>query len=102
MKAYMVYEKDEQGEAAMLVFANSAQEARKESYGLEWCNCNWIDWRATLIKELPSHLAALDNNRIQVVTAPPACKSCGYWGGHRYPDGCSICYEPVEVEKPDG
>ena len=98
MKAYMVYDRYiGPGEAAMLVFANTAQEARKVSYGLEWCNSDWTAWTATLIRDLPDHLKALDDGTVSVVTAPPVCEQCKSWGGHPKGPGCSLCTEDWEV-----
>lgn len=87
-------------EGAMLVFANSAQEARKVSYGLGWFNSEWCDWAATLQRDLPNHLKALDDGSVQTIESPPVCDRCHSWGGHIIKDtGCSFCVEDWELEE---
>lgn len=94
MKAYMAYDRNlGSGEGAMLVFANTAKEAKKVSYGLGWFNSDWIDWVATLIKDLPEHLKKLDDGSVQTIESPQVCKSCECWGGHILEGGCSLCVE---------
>lgn len=94
----MAYDRIEgPGEAAMLVFAESAKEARKISHGAHWCTSDWIDWVATRMWDVPEHLAALDNGNEQIIEAPPTCPSCDCWGGHLLPGGCDYCTAPSEV-----
>lgn len=95
MNAYIVG--DDHADCHMLVFARTAQEARKISYGYSWCDqawSHWVDWRARRLKDLPKHLIALDNGNPQVVDDPPTCAVCERWGGHLLAYGCSLCNEP--------
>lgn len=94
MNAYSAYVKDEQCEGAMLVFAKTARRARVISHNLDWACCDYLDWVATRIKNLPSHLKTLDNGSEQVITCPPKCPNCGWWGYERLHDGCEGCREP--------
>lgn len=103
MNAYICRIKDD--DSAMLVFANTAKEARRISYGYGWhepFNGDWIYWTATRIKDLPDHLKALDTGSPQVIDSPPTCPRCELWGGHKVIkwDGewvkCSLCYEEGE------
>ena len=93
MKPYMAYDRNAgSAESAMLVFAPTGRIARRISFEIEWCTSEWIDWTATLIKDLPPHLQALNpDNRQCVITAPPVCKSCELWGGKIIGEGCSLC-----------
>lgn len=84
-------------EGAMLVFANTAQEARKDSYGLGWFNSEWIDWVATRLRDLPEHLNALDDGSVQTIESPPVCKRCECWGGHIKNEWCSLCEEDGDL-----
>ncbi len=85
MKAYMVYDRIAgSGECAMLVFANTAKEAKKVSWAAYWCSeiCeSWIDWAVKLIRDCPEHLKGLDNGKVQVIESVDACPSCDSWGG---------------------
>jgi hypothetical protein len=94
MNAYMASVKDQEAEGAMLVFAKTARRARVISHNLDWACCDYLDWVAVRIKNLPTHLMALDDGTEQVITGPPICSICGDWGGHNYAHGCSLCCEP--------
>jgi hypothetical protein len=91
MNAYMAHEKDMQCEGAMLVFAQTARRARAISHNLDWACCDYIDWVATRLRDLPEHLKLLDDGSEQVITAPPAYPSCGWWGYKLIGDGCEAC-----------
>lgn len=105
MKAYMAFDRHAgSGEGAMLVFAANAQEARKASFGVDWhWGEDWTSWTATLIRDLPEHLAALGDGTPMVISSPPTCKSCKCWGGHPMKwQMCSLCWDEEyaqELEK---
>ena len=89
MKAYMGFsEVWGQGEAACLVFASTAREAKKLAWPIvhDWWGNEWIDCRATLMLKLPSHLKKLDTGEPQVFDCPPGCPRCEIWGHELYPD----------------
>lgn len=88
-------------EGAMLVFANTAKEARKNSFGLGWFNSEWTDWAATLIRDLPKHLKALDDGSVQTIESPPVCEACHCWGGSPKGTGCTLCVEDWELDDTD-
>ena len=101
MNAYQVMEKG--GEYSMLVFAPTAQRARKISYGTGWhapYSGDWVRWQARRIKNLPLHLAALDTGKEQVIEDPPTCLGCGMWGGEPVPntDLCSHCLDDWDLD----
>lgn len=93
LRPYICRQKDDH--SAMLVFAYSAQEARKMSFGYGWdMGDEWIRWTATWIRDLPEHLWAFCAGEPCVEDAPPICQHCECWGGHPKPHGCcSFCYD---------
>ena len=99
LRAYIVGEKD--GDWSLLVFAHTAQEARKVSYGTGWhepCGLDdWTRWQATWIRNLPSILWELSDGTVQVIDSPPICETCERWGGEPMGKYCSLCYEDREV-----
>ena len=94
MNAYACYERDGINEAASLVFAKTAQRARVISFGIDWHNADdWCSWRAKRLRDLPSHLQALDNGTEQVISCPKGCDRCGIWGFELTDEGCKHCTE---------
>ena len=96
-RAYMAFDRIAgSAEAACLVFASTAKEARKISYGVDWCESQWIDWSVKRLNDLPDHLWAMYEGYAGTISCPPVCPSCKHWGHALTDDGCEGCSESDE------
>lgn len=83
LKPYVAYSRyGSPSEGAILVIANTVQEARKLAWGFCWNVDEWIDQAATLIDR--RHLSMADTIKLQanephVIENPPHCISCLEW-----------------------
>ena len=87
-------------EGSVLIFANTAREAKKVAYpvlvGLDIVE-DWLDVGVRWIRNsdyLRDHAdqAKLARNEPHVIDDPPVCKTCELWGGELFNDGtCSLC-----------
>lgn len=103
MKLYMGY--DEPGgssEGACLIVAHTTKEAKKIGYSTvrNWFDTEWIDMRATLIKDNTDYLMAeVDIDKFNkgiphVIECPKCCPNCDCWAGGEIIDGkCYYCRE---------
>lgn len=103
MRAYVVHD-GEPCESAVLVFANTAKEARRIGYpALQslW-DCEWIHVRADWIRD-DEHLQAIREEDVpHVVDNPPCCVGCNLWGLRMNSDGeCESCAEEAAEHAKD-
>jgi hypothetical protein len=93
MKMYRGYNGD--SEWAVLIFANSAREAKK----LLWKELcleldSFIDGRVSLLRDRPWLEKLKKKDVPHLINDPPSCKACGMWGYEIGEDGiCSLCHE---------
>ena len=99
MKKYMAYNRSfGPEEGAALVFANTAQEARKLIYkhnDRPYCPDfdNFLDVAANLIRG-HEYLNRLKERDEPHIVQPPVCKSCDKWGAGELIAGiCTNCRE---------
>lgn len=98
MRAYIGYDgPGGTGEGAVLIFANTAKEARRLGFGEinGWFDTEWIDMRVNWLKNLPNHLKKLDTGDVRVIDSPPSCPNCMLWGYVLVQDGkyCEYCFK---------
>lgn len=84
LKPYMGFSRSlGSGEAAILIFAYSAKEARKLGYGVA-CGMfvdEWIDWVVKKLKAEPNIMKQLRGKAEPcVVDDPETCPNCHLWG----------------------
>jgi len=102
MKPYMAYSKIAgSSEAAVLVFANTAREAKKlawDSVVCDFCDNDWTDLRVNQLKGRPWLFKEMRKDIPHVVDNPRSCDSCGFWGNSEIgEDGlCEDCREEQE------
>jgi len=87
-------------EGAVLIFANTAKEARKMAYpallGLGIVE-EWLDVAVRWIRNGDYLLDYADQEKLankepHVIEDPPVCKTCELWGGELFDNGtCSLC-----------
>ena len=99
MKAYMGYEKDASAEGAVLIFANTAKEAKFVGYPYinDFFETEWIDMRVNWLKDkdflfTQADAEKLKRNIAHVIDNPESCKGCMMWGYILNEDGyCPDC-----------
>ena len=65
-------------EAALLVFANTAREARKLGLAAWWSDIEFLDARVQWLRKDFSEEMLMDVPH--VVESPKICRECNYWG----------------------
>jgi hypothetical protein len=100
MKKYMAYNNEAGScEGAILVFANSVQEAKKLAYeynnGIYYPYCDsFIELAVRLIKGHDYLYKLSKNNFPHVILEIPICNHCGFWGTGELIKGlCPNCIE---------
>ena len=99
MKAYMAYSHIAgSSEAAVLVFANTAREAKKLAWGsivCDFCDNDWTDLRVNQLKDMSWLFKEMRRNIPHVIDNPRSCDSCGFWGNSEIGDDglCEGCRE---------
>jgi hypothetical protein len=79
---------------AVLVWANTAQEARKLAFPTiaGWTDSGFIDVRARLLKRHPEYMQTLKlEDGPHVNDNPPCCPVCELWGNPPHPSGNGCC-----------
>jgi len=107
MKMYMAYSAVAGQEVgAVLVFANTAKEAKKlafkHSFISDLCNDEFTDVKAKLIRDRDYLWEEKRKDVPHVVDSPKSCESCLTWGHHEPigEDGlCDGCREDLEEMK---
>jgi len=102
MKAYTAYSNTlGPCEGAVLVFANTAREAKKlawQTYVNDLCDNEWTDLRVTHEKKRPWLMEQAVKDIPHVIDAPLTCTECLLWGGEIGDDGlCEDCRENMET-----
>lgn len=89
-------------EGAVLVFANTAKEARKLTYKNGLVVEEFIDSRARLLKEDSFLRAQQKHDYPHVIESPIICKYCAQWGKEMHDnEQCEDCFElRMEDEEP--
>jgi hypothetical protein len=101
MKIYMGYSHTAgPAEGAVLIFANTVREAKKlafNTYLNDYCDGEWTDIRATLIKGCDWLWKEKRKEIPHVVDCPKACDHCNTWGNSEIgEDGlCDDCREEM-------
>lgn len=99
LKPYMCYDaRIGAFEAACLVFAHTADEARTLAYTTltDWGMESITDARAELMLDAPWILAEGDQQKLadgipHIIECPTTCPRCEKWGGQILNVGCSLC-----------
>lgn len=99
MKAYMVFSRNAGSmEAACLVFAHKATEARKLGFYLGWWD-DWTDIATRWIRDNAQIFREADQKKIKqgiahVIESPETCNCCGFWGNFMNDKNiCDDCHE---------
>ena len=88
MRMYMAYDVQGAEDGALLVFANTAREAKVTVYPEASCllSVEYIDLRVHWLRDNSPHLlAAADQDKLakgipHVIDSPPSCELCCLWG----------------------
>lgn len=96
MRAYSAFSRAEgESEGAVLVFANTAKEARRLSFGYCWNVDNWFDqavrWLRQFGIEKLANQEKLEAGIPHVVDNPISCKNCELWGCGVRDNECLYC-----------
>lgn len=103
LRSYMAWAAETREEAACLVFANTAKEARKVAWPtlrVWWEDVAWIDVRARRLHNDAYFFQQADAEKLSqdiphVIEAPKTCRSCEQWGV-LYGDSCIMCMDEWE------
>lgn len=97
LKMYMGYSGfNGQSEGAVLVFANTAKEAKRLTYENGLVVDEFIDARARLLQEDRFLRAQQMFDYPHVIESPKVCKHCELWGKEMHDDEqCEDCYELI-------
>jgi len=90
---YVVHDGEPQ-EVAVLVFAHTAQEARKVGFdALTGFDCSeWIDVRAKRLRKHEGYLMGFrQSDEPHCIESMPVCPRCEKWGAPPVGDGCANC-----------
>ena len=97
MRAYMAWHGPDAELGAVLVFANSAREARKLAYPVIqgwWSDAQWVHIRTKwLSSEETQWLHRLHSSGAasEVIESPPTCSRCELWGAELVDGICKNC-----------
>lgn len=83
MRPYMVFSRYVgPQEGAILVFANSAKEAKLVGWraAKELIFDEWIEVGVHSVKENPYIKSLAKSETPHAIVSPPSCDCCGYWG----------------------
>ena len=107
LRAYMVSD-GHPYEAACIVFAHTAREARKVGWATihSWTSCNFIQVKAKWLSDSEHIFAQADREKLvlgksHVVECPMVCSNCQQWGYVLDADGyCEGCAEAIRASIP--
>lgn len=99
MKAYIGFDRHVgPEEGAVLIFANTAREAKKISFGsIVWGSDEWTDYAVRWLKNDPDVFLLGDQEKLainqpHVIDDPLGCNHCGFWNaGITEDDLCCNC-----------
>ena len=98
MRAYMAWSGVMPEDGAVLVFAHTAQEARRTAWPIleSLYSGEWIYVRARWLRDVPWLIQQADEERwfggvAHVIESPEACKCCGLWGDELEDGLCEDC-----------
>jgi len=100
MRAYSAFMAGQQYEAACLVFARTAKEAKILAWDIQcgwWDAPEWTELRVRWIRDAgPEIWEQKQSDEPQVIESPISCEVCGQWGIVMHDD--QICVDCAEAE----